>query len=475
MWETLADVLSMGGTFLSDSMFSAPYTHSRFPGAFHAFEHLVVIGANVRVRGAPALDAPVLATLSFDVVPVTTETGYSGAHEEWAPVRQLASILTRWPRRGRSRRSTVPGDVGFDLQPAAVRRIVGRMDPREYERVSYAVWKSTAGPGRAPQEIARPLRARTRSPGAGRHWRFRLGIKHIVERSLPDSVRSEIRRQLVLRRGRAARALLERRVAGPAFLGMAELQALQAEFPARPPYGYEPDALKRRGDTRAAFLDEIAAGPAGRRSFELGCWDGMVSAGLRARGWQATAVDLRSSGFDPRAREAGVHLAEMDGTDLQFPDDSFDLSFSYDTFEHVGDPEAVLGELVRVTRPGGTIFLDFGPLYNSPFGLHAYRSVRAPYPQFLFEPTTLDTFCQENGLSPINYGQLNGWSLQRFRALWERFSPAIEVVACREQWNGAGLSLIERFPSCFAAKSLTFEELTVQSIRVRLKVKSPSP
>ena len=79
-------------------------------------------------------------------------------------------------------------------------------------------------------------------------------------------------------------------------------------------------------------------------------------------------------------------------------DASFDIVSSFDSFEHMPDPEAALDQIVRVTRQGGLIFLDFGPLYASAWGLHAYRSLRMPFPQFLFSPEFINLRLEELGI-----------------------------------------------------------------------------
>ena len=68
LWPELVAVLALGGTFENDSTFVAPYVFSRFPDSLDAFEHVAVIGENVRVRTEPALTARVLVRVSFEVV-----------------------------------------------------------------------------------------------------------------------------------------------------------------------------------------------------------------------------------------------------------------------------------------------------------------------------------------------------------------------------------------------------------------------
>jgi hypothetical protein len=86
LWETLATVLALGGSFHDDTLFSAPYTFSRFPPELDAFEHLVVVGSNVSVRAEPHATAPVLAALSFDIVPASRDAPSYDDGGEWAAV-----------------------------------------------------------------------------------------------------------------------------------------------------------------------------------------------------------------------------------------------------------------------------------------------------------------------------------------------------------------------------------------------------
>ena len=69
IWQTLADILTLGGNFSPDRQeFWAPYVFSAFPDDADAFSYLAIVGENVNVRAQPSLNAPVLTTLSYDLV-----------------------------------------------------------------------------------------------------------------------------------------------------------------------------------------------------------------------------------------------------------------------------------------------------------------------------------------------------------------------------------------------------------------------
>jgi uncharacterized protein YgiM (DUF1202 family) len=82
LWDELGIVLALGGSFQGNN-FVAPYVFSRWPERFDSFGHVAVIGTNVRVRSKPGLDGQILASLSFDVVPLAAPSGESG----WTQVK----------------------------------------------------------------------------------------------------------------------------------------------------------------------------------------------------------------------------------------------------------------------------------------------------------------------------------------------------------------------------------------------------
>ena len=75
------------------------------------------------------------------------------------------------------------------------------------------------------------------------------------------------------------------------------------------------------------------------------------------------------------ARIPSFDLLRMDATDLSFPDASFDFVFSYSVFHHIPDPGRAIDEAVRVTAPGGVVYISFH-LYSSDTGSLDLRVMR---------------------------------------------------------------------------------------------------
>lgn len=71
LWSTLSKAIALGGSFDGTSLFSAPYSYSKFPENADAFENGVIIGENVRVRQDLTASSPILTQLSYDIVKVT--------------------------------------------------------------------------------------------------------------------------------------------------------------------------------------------------------------------------------------------------------------------------------------------------------------------------------------------------------------------------------------------------------------------
>lgn len=247
---------------------------------------------------------------------------------------------------------------------------------------------------------------------------------------------------------------------------MRALERLQPQFPFRTAYRYDPDSRSRRAAERAEQIFLLPGAREASSFLEVACSDGLVSSMLQRAGKQAVGVDLLATHFDPVALESGTTLQQMDAANLSFDDGRFHYAFSYNSFEHFHDPAAVLGEMARVVRKGGYIYLRFGPLYGSPWGEHAYRTITVPYCQFLFSRQLMDEYALRHGLNPIKVDHVNGWSLDQFRVLWEKFAPVLRTVSYEETQDLSHLQIIRAYPSCFKAPAWPFENFLVSHISV---------
>jgi hypothetical protein len=73
IWDELGTVLALGGSFHDAETFVAPYVFSRWPDQIDSFQHVAVIGANVRVRSKPDTTSNPIEIVSFPILPVARE------------------------------------------------------------------------------------------------------------------------------------------------------------------------------------------------------------------------------------------------------------------------------------------------------------------------------------------------------------------------------------------------------------------
>lgn len=106
--------------------------------------------------------------------------------------------------------------------------------------------------------------------------------------------------------------------------------------------------------------DEAVGHAVGRDVLDVGCNTGYGTMRLIRAARRVVGVDVSPRAIEAAQRRAVDGQPEFvlsDGMDLPFPDDTFDLVTSFQVLEHVPDPGVFLGELARVTRPGGQIIL----------------------------------------------------------------------------------------------------------------------
>ena len=111
----------------------------------------------------------------------------------------------------------------------------------------------------------------------------------------------------------------------------------------------------------------------GLRVLDVGCARGGFPRDLAQRGARVTAVDLSPAAIDftrPKLEPLGGVACVADATALPFERGEFDAAVALETLHHVADPEGVLDELVRVTRPGGRIVISVENLVSL-YGLSA--------------------------------------------------------------------------------------------------------
>lgn len=111
----------------------------------------------------------------------------------------------------------------------------------------------------------------------------------------------------------------------------------------------------------------------GAQVLEAGCGTGLILERVGRFAAEAWGADL-SAGMLAKARSRNLKVVQASVTDLPFPDERFDVVYSFKVLAHVERIQEAVAELARVTRPGGYLVLEF---YN-PLSLRYLVKVLKP-------------------------------------------------------------------------------------------------
>lgn len=164
------------------------------------------------------------------------------------------------------------------------------------------------------------------------------------------------------------------------------------------------------------WLDQVIGASKVQRALEIGGAGGLL-AGLFADRFGHTICtdvvdwDLKYEGegmklLHEKFMRNGYHLPidrlkyiPADAQDIFFRDDWFDIVFSLNAFEHIPDPAKALREAIRVTRPGGMVYLRFDPVWTADSGSHFLHHIGAPWAHLLSNDSEVVDLMRANGAS----------------------------------------------------------------------------
>lgn len=227
-----------------------------------------------------------------------------------------------------------------------------------------------------------------------------------------------------------------------------------------------PSAYENKSKLEALFGARVGDEVRGKVVVDFGCGRGHEIVELAERGAaRVIGIEVNPRWIDKATRHIAQHgfsdrcvviAASIDAGAAA------DVIICLDSFEHFENPEAVLGTMHRLLKPGGCVLVAFGPLWYHPYGGHLFSVF--PYAHLIFSEYALVTWRSslpgKSATSSVLESGINKMTVKRFVRLVEdsplKFASFEAVPIRRLKWmRFAGL-----------------RELTTSIVRCRLESRS---
>ncbi|WP_240723197.1 class I SAM-dependent methyltransferase [Haloactinopolyspora alba] len=173
---------------------------------------------------------------------------------------------------------------------------------------------------------------------------------------------------------------------------------------------------------------------------DVGGGPGYFRRAFRAAGARYVSVD---SDVGELAARGSPEPGSVVGSGMALPvrDDAVDVCYSSNVLEHVPRPWAMADEMLRVTRPGGVVFLSF-TVWWSPWGGHE----TAPW-HLLGGERAARRYERRTGHPPKNrYGRSLFPVTVRDTLAWARRSPRGQLVRALPRYHPWWAAAVVRVP-----------------------------
>jgi tRNA (mo5U34)-methyltransferase len=129
---------------------------------------------------------------------------------------------------------------------------------------------------------------------------------------------------------------------------------------------FTPGMMKYLAKDRINQLEDKAGAVfRGKRTLDIGTWDGLLAFELEKRGADVVASDIQDpnrTGFNTAKEILGsqipYHQASVYDLPKHFPKDTFDVVFCYGVIYHLRHPLLALSAIYEILKPDGILYLE---------------------------------------------------------------------------------------------------------------------
>jgi SAM-dependent methyltransferase len=173
---------------------------------------------------------------------------------------------------------------------------------------------------------------------------------------------------------------------------------------------------------------------------DVGGGPGYFAVAFRGAGAHYFAVDPDLGELSARFTP-GPGTVLGSGTALPFCDNAVDVCYSSNVLEHVADPERMVGEMLRITRPNGIVYVSY-TTWLSPWGGHE----TSPW-HYLGGAYAARRFRRVRGRAPKNEYGRTLFAVSAGRMLrWARSQPGAVLVRALPRYHPWWLYWTVRVP-----------------------------